>query len=286
MKRFFVAVIVLASIFQIQSAIAANKAGGPCKKVNTTTVISGTKYICLKVGNKLNWRLAPNATSTSTVSGNDAICTGEVHLGSVQKTRNSESNAQFTFDAGNPCSYKYVVKDFVGNVVENVVVKNSQVTPIIVDLNNLNCDSIEIVTLTAYSKANGGGTSVTFPPSEIAWCGWTFTAPNPTPSPKAESNCEGALRMGTASTERTSATEAKFKFDAQYPCSYKYVVKDTAGTVVESIGPINVRKTYISITLSNLSCESQGTVTLTAFSKPNATGSSISYPPSQIPSCT
>ena len=286
MKRIFAVLIVFAAIFQIYPASAANKAGGPCTRPNTTTTIAGSKYICLKSGTKLVWKITSKANNTSSSSGSNSTCSGEVHLGSIQKSRISESTAQFKFDAGKPCSYKYVVRDFEGNLIDSVEEKKSQAAPISIDLKNLNCDSIQKVMLTAYSKENGTGTSVSFPPTELAWCGWTNTAPNPTPSPKAEADCEGVVRIGTASTERTSVTEAKFKFDAQYPCSYKYIVKDGAGTVVESVGPINIRKTYISLTLSNLTCETRGTVTLTAYAKPNATGSFIDYPPNQIPWCS
>ena len=285
MKRAFAVVIVLAAIFQIYPANAANKAGGSCAIANASTTISGSKYTCLKSGKKLVWKLTTKASDTSSGSGSNALCNGEVHLGSIQKSRNSESIAQFKFDAGKPCSYKYVVKDFEGNVIESVEEKNSQAAPISIDLKNLNCDSIQKVTLTAYSKANGSGISVSFPPTELAWCGWTNTAPNPSPSPKAEADCEGVVRIGTASAERTSTTEAKIKFDAQYPCSYKYIVKDGAGTVIDTVGPINVRKTHISLTFSNLTCETRGTVTLTAYAKPNGTGTSIDFPPSQIPWC-
>ena len=285
MKRTVSAVILVLTVFQVHPAVAAVKAGSACVTANATTTVSGVKYTCTKSGGKLTWKVSAKTTATAG-SKSSSECNGQVRLGSTQNSRPTESVAQFKFDAGSPCSYKYLVKDFEGKLIDTVEVSKFEKGQISIDLTNLTCDSIQTVTLTAFSKANASGTSVTFPAIEIAWCGWKFTGPNPTPSPKAEANCEGALRMGASSSERTSATEAKFKFDAQYPCSYKYTVKDSSGKVLETAGPFNVRKTYISVNLTNLTCETRGTVSLVAYSKPNAAGSLIEFPASDIPWCS
>ena len=285
MKRTVSAAILVLTVFQVHPAVAAVKAGSACVTANATTTVSGVKYTCTKSGGKLTWKASAKTSATSgSTTGTE--CTGQVRLGATQNSRPTESVAQYKFDAGTPCSYKYLVKDYEGNLIKTVVVSKFEKGQIAFDLTNLTCDSIQTVTLTAFAKANATGASVTFPAIESAWCGWKNTGPNPTPSPKAEANCEGALRMGVASSERISATEAKFKFDAQYPCSYTYTVKDSSGKVLETAGPFNVRKTYISINLSNLTCETRGTVSLVAYSKPNAAGSLIEFPASDIPWCS
>jgi hypothetical protein len=285
MKRTVSAAILVLTVFQMHPAVAAVKAGSACVTANATTTVSGVKYTCTKSGGKLTWKASAKTSATSgSTTGTE--CTGQVRLGATQNSRPTESVAQYKFDAGTPCSYKYLVKDYEGNLIKTVVVSKFEKGQIAFDLTNLTCDSIQTVTLTAFAKANATGASVTFPAIESAWCGWKNTGPNPTPSPKAEANCEGALRMGVASSERISATEVKFKFDAQYPCSYTYTVKDSSGKVLETAGPFNVRKTYISINLSNLTCETRGTVSLVAYSKPNAAGSLIEFPASDIPWCS
>lgn len=276
-KRAIFSLILAIALFQIHPAAAAVKAGGSCSKVNTTTSLAGTKLTCVKSGGKLIWKASAKGA---------AECIGEVRLGSTQVSRPSEPIANFKFDAGTPCSYRYTVKDFEGNLIDTVEVGTFNKSPVSIDVKNLTCDSIQKVSLTAFSKSNASGASVTFPPIENAWCGWTGTGPNPTPSPKAEVTCEGALRLGSATSERVSPTEAKFRFDAQYPCSYQYSVKDETGKTVGTFGPFNVRKTYIAFTFGGLTCDSRGKISLLAYSKPNGTGSSIEFPASDIPWCS
>jgi hypothetical protein len=57
MKRLFATAMIgcLAFSLNLSGANAAVKAGGTCTKVNSTTIVSGYKYTCIKSGKKLVW---------------------------------------------------------------------------------------------------------------------------------------------------------------------------------------------------------------------------------------
>lgn len=192
MRRLIGLLILLIAIFQINPAQATNSAGGSCQKLNATTLISGNQYTCLKSGNKLMWVASSKGVTTNSTGVKD--CSGQIRTGSANKNRVSEEIAKFTFDAGMPCSYKYTVKDQQNKIISTVEVPRHSQGVINIELTGLTCDSIQFISLTAYSKSSGAGKSVSFQPMELPWCGWTFTGPNPTPSPTPDSTCDGALR--------------------------------------------------------------------------------------------
>ena len=57
MKKFllWLSIFALIGSSAVVTASAAVKAGGTCKKVNSTTTVSGYKYTCIKSGKKLVW---------------------------------------------------------------------------------------------------------------------------------------------------------------------------------------------------------------------------------------
>ena len=263
---------------------ATPKAGQPCSKLNLTQNVGSLKYTCIKSGSKLVWDKGVKVTGEQSSQSNTS-CAGGVRLGIATKERISENEAVFKFDAGTPCSYKYVLKNYDGTILKTSSLINVPKAIIQISVSNLTCDSIQMISLTAFTLPNGGGSSVTFQPNEIPWCGWKGTGPNPSPSPSPEPDCSGVLNLKGGSAERSINNQVKFTYDALYPCSYSYMIKDSQGRVIEKVGPINVRKTVISFITSKASCNSGETLSLSVYAKPNGQGSSMEFPIGILPPC-
>lgn len=64
-KSVAIFITVFALISGGSVSIAAVKAGASCSKKNATQVSAGKKYVCVAVGKKLNWKLAPISKTSS-----------------------------------------------------------------------------------------------------------------------------------------------------------------------------------------------------------------------------
>jgi hypothetical protein len=77
--KFLVALVMLSLVLPTNSAQAAIKAGGTCKKINSTTSSLGKKYICISSGKKLIWaqiikteRKTTTTTTTTTTTSTES----------------------------------------------------------------------------------------------------------------------------------------------------------------------------------------------------------------------
>ena len=102
MKKVLGSLIALALFLVPMNAIAAVKAGDPCKKAGTTATANGKKYTCIKSGKKLVWNkgvaiAAPKPTSTATPTSASSPSTTSTPAPSKDLNRGYIRNGQFVY---------------------------------------------------------------------------------------------------------------------------------------------------------------------------------------------
>lgn len=134
MKKLLGSLIALALFLVPMNAIAAVKAGDPCKKAGTTTTAHGKKYTCIKSGKKLVWNkgvavakpvpaVTPTPSPTPTPTPTSSPSPSVVPTPSTSPTPTLDRNV----GARRGTQFIYRVKD---GVLERMIARSTEYTSV------------------------------------------------------------------------------------------------------------------------------------------------------------
>ena len=79
-QRFALAISCALLVFLPSTAHAVTKAGATCKKLNSTSTVSGLKYTCIKSGKKLVWSKGVKVPAKPTPKPSVSASTGSTSI--------------------------------------------------------------------------------------------------------------------------------------------------------------------------------------------------------------